>query len=114
MPAQWTAVIIGKMHLNAVTAKDLSAEVGWHPKYLSQVLNSRVNPKCAEEKLTAALERIVAQRRTEDVATYRTWRDELAKSGKTPEELLAQYEAAGMTEYVKQIRALIQQMEVRE
>lgn len=46
--------------------------------------------------------------------TYRTWRDELAKSGKTPEELLAQYEAAGMTDYVKSVRAVIQRMEVRD
>jgi hypothetical protein len=32
-----------------------------NPKYLSQVLNSHVNPKGAEEKLTAALERIIAR-----------------------------------------------------
>lgn len=65
MPAQWTAVIIGQMHLNKITAKELSAEVDWHPKYLSQVLNSRVNPKGAEEKLSAALERIIAKRQQE-------------------------------------------------
>ena len=68
MPAQWTAAIIGQMHLNNITAKELSAEVGWHPKYLSQVLNSHVNPKGAEEKLTAALARIVAKKRQEDIA----------------------------------------------
>ena len=62
MPAQWTAVIIGQMHLNNITAKELSAEIGWHPKYLSQVLNSRVNPKGAEERLTIALARIVEKK----------------------------------------------------
>lgn len=62
MPAQWTAEIIGKMHLNSITAKQLAAEVGWHPKYLSQVLNSRVNPKNAENKLTAAIKRIIQNR----------------------------------------------------
>lgn len=62
MPAQWTAEIIGKMHLNGVAAKRLAEELGWNPKYLSQVMNSRVNPKGAEEKVTAALERIIQRR----------------------------------------------------
>ena len=58
MPAQWTAEIIGKMHLNGVTAKQLATAVGWNPKYLSQVLNGRVNPKGAEQKLRNALAQI--------------------------------------------------------
>ena len=62
MPAQWTGVIIGEMHTNDITAKQLAAEVGWNPKYLSQVLNSRVNPKDAEEKLQEALDRIKKRR----------------------------------------------------
>lgn len=64
MPAQWTAVIIGQMHLNDITAKHLAKEVGWNPKYLSQVLNSRVNPKGAKEKLEAALARIIERRKS--------------------------------------------------
>lgn len=64
MPAQWTAEIVGEMHLKGVTAKRLAAEVGWNPKYLSQVLNGRVTPKGAEEKLRTALRQI-----TLDVAT---------------------------------------------
>ena len=62
MPAQWTAVIIGQMHLNDITAKQLAEELGWNSKYLSQVLNSRVNPKGAEEKVTAALGRIIKRK----------------------------------------------------
>lgn len=58
MPAQWTAEVIGEMHLKGVTAKQLAAAVGWHPKYLSQVLNGRVNPKGAEQKLRNALAQI--------------------------------------------------------
>ena len=59
MPAQWTARIIGEMHLNGITAKQLAAEVGWHDKYLSVVLNGHRNPAGAEEKLNAALERLI-------------------------------------------------------
>ena len=62
MPAQWTAVIIGQLHLNGITAKELAAEVEWHPKYLSRVLNGVVNPSGAEEKLSAALDRIIQRR----------------------------------------------------
>ena len=58
MPAQWTAEIIGKMHLNGITAVQLAAAVGWHPKYLSAVLNGHKNPNGAEEKLRNALERL--------------------------------------------------------
>lgn len=59
MPAQWTGGLIGEMHLRKVTAKQLSEEVGWNPKYLSAVLNGHYAPKGAEEKLRAALDRLV-------------------------------------------------------
>ena len=59
MPAQWTANVIGQMHLNGITGKELAAEIGWNPKYLSQVLNGHETPKGAEEKVSAALDRIV-------------------------------------------------------
>lgn len=68
MPAQWTAVIIGQLHLNGITAKELAEEAEWHPKYLSRVLNGVVNPAGAEEKLTAALQRIIDRRNTQEVA----------------------------------------------
>lgn len=59
MPAQWTAEVIGKMHLAGVTAKQLAAEVGWNPKYLSVVLNGHKEPKGAEQKLKAALDNLI-------------------------------------------------------
>ena len=60
MPAQWTGAIVGEMHLNGITGKMLAAALDWNPKYLSQVLNGRVNPKGAEEKLRNALESLIA------------------------------------------------------
>lgn len=62
MPAQWTGEIVGQMHNNNVTGKALAAELGWHEKYLSQVLNSENPPKKAEEKIRAAMAQIIAQR----------------------------------------------------
>lgn len=60
MPAQWTADLIGEMHLAGVTAKQLAAEAGLNPKYLSTLLNGHYEPRNAEQKLRAALARIIA------------------------------------------------------
>lgn len=62
MPAQWTADLIGEMHLVKVTAKQLAAEAGLNPKYLSTVLNGHHEPKNAEKNLRAALERLIAKK----------------------------------------------------
>lgn len=59
MPAQWTGAIVGELHNKGITAKQLAAELDWHEKYLSRVLNSADPPKRAEEKVRAALERII-------------------------------------------------------
>lgn len=66
MPAQWTGDLVGKMHLYGITAKQLAAETGWHEKHLSAVMNGRRDPKNAEQKLTAALARLIAKRK-EDI-----------------------------------------------
>lgn len=62
MPAQWTANLLGEMHLAGVTAKQLAAEAGWHEKYLSAVLNGHREPKNAEQTLRAALDRLTEKK----------------------------------------------------
>ena len=59
MPAQWTGRLIGEMHVACVTSKQRAAEVGWHEKYLSAVLNGHREPKNAEATLRAALIRLI-------------------------------------------------------
>ncbi len=54
MPAQWTADLIGEMHLRQIPHKDLAVQAGWHPKYLSAVLNGHRAPKNAEKRLNDA------------------------------------------------------------
>jgi nitroimidazol reductase NimA-like FMN-containing flavoprotein (pyridoxamine 5'-phosphate oxidase superfamily) len=59
MPEQWTAEIIGKMHLNCITAKELSAQLGYNPKYVSAVMNGHREPKGAEQRFNAALDELI-------------------------------------------------------
>lgn len=62
MPAQWTWEVVGKIHNNRLTAKELAEELGWNDKYLSQVLNSENPPKNAEQKVNDALGRIIERK----------------------------------------------------
>lgn len=59
MPAQWTGRIVGELHNNRITLKELAKEVGWHDKYLSQVINAENPPKGSEQKLTDAMRRLI-------------------------------------------------------
>lgn len=68
MPAQWTGKIVGEIHNNRLTCKELAKELEWNEKYLSQVLNSDNPPVSAEKKVSEALKRLIERRRTESPA----------------------------------------------
>lgn len=59
MLAKWIGDVVGKMHRAGVTMKALAAEIGWHEKYLSAVLNGHRAPKDAELKVREALARCI-------------------------------------------------------
>ena len=63
MPAQWTGRIVGELHNNKLTLKELAKEVNWNDKYLSQVINSENPPKGAEKKLTDAVKRLIEKQK---------------------------------------------------
>lgn len=63
MPEKWTGEIVGKMHVNQVRATQLAEALGWHPKYLSSVLNGHNKPTGAEAKVRAALDRLIKEGR---------------------------------------------------
>lgn len=60
MIAQWTADIVGQMHLHRITVKRLAEEAGYNEKYLSGVLNGHYDTKVAEGKLRSALNRLIS------------------------------------------------------
>lgn len=59
MPEEWTGDVIGIMHNNKISYKQLAVKLDWHEKYLSAVLNSKRNPVGAEQKVRNALKEII-------------------------------------------------------
>lgn len=62
MLEQWTGEIIGEMHLNGITAKQLAEQLGYNPKYVSTVLNGHRRPKHAESIFRKALDELIQQK----------------------------------------------------
>lgn len=65
MPEQWTADIIGELHINHITAKELSSQLGYNPKYVSTVLNGHRSPKKAEQTFRKALDKLIQKKQKE-------------------------------------------------
>ena len=61
MPAQWTAEIVGKMHLARITQTALAAYMGVTREYVTSILNGKRNPKDAEVRFRAAVDALTAQ-----------------------------------------------------
>lgn len=59
MPAQWTAELIGEMHLNGVSKKQLAEHMGITPEYVSMVLNGHRDPDGAEGRFKDALSDLI-------------------------------------------------------
>ena len=58
MPAQWTADLIGEMHLARVSKKQLAERLGVTPEYVSMVLNGHRDPDGACARFREALNQI--------------------------------------------------------
>ena len=68
MSQEWIATLVGRMHVCKVTKKRLADEAGMTPEYLSMILNGHRYPAGAEEKLTAALDRLIKNQDTANTA----------------------------------------------
>lgn len=58
MPAQWTGELIGEIHNAGFKIKEVAAEAGMNPKYVSQILHGKYESSRAELRLRSALERL--------------------------------------------------------
>lgn len=63
MPAEWTAEVIGEMHRYGITGIELARHLGISPKYFSALINSRRQPRQAEDTVRRGLEELIAARR---------------------------------------------------
>lgn len=59
MPAQWTANLVGEMHLKKISKKQLAIQMGVTPEYVSMVLNGHREPGGAEQRFKSALDKLV-------------------------------------------------------
>lgn len=62
MPEQWTADLVGRMHLHSISRKQLAAQLGLNDKYVLMVLNGKRHPPNAEERFVKALDALIAQK----------------------------------------------------
>lgn len=69
MPKKWTGNLVGLMHDEKVSFNELATELGVTNRYVSMVLNGHREPEGAEEKFTAALNRIIERKNASDPPT---------------------------------------------
>ena len=62
MPAQWTADVVGKMHLLRISKRQIAEQMGVTPEYVSMVLNGHREPEGAEERFNEALALLVEKK----------------------------------------------------
>ena len=67
MPKKWTGNLVGLLHDNRISRTELAKELDITREYVSMVLNGHREPEGAEEKFTAALDRLI--KRKGDVPT---------------------------------------------
>lgn len=63
MPAQWTAEIIGEMHLHRISKKSLAGHLGVTPEYVSMILNGHRDPPGAEARFREAVAEIIREKK---------------------------------------------------
>ncbi|WP_102050202.1 helix-turn-helix domain-containing protein [Pygmaiobacter massiliensis] len=62
MSAQWTAEIVGKMHVHNISQSEIAAHLGFSREYTNAVLNGKRNPKTAEVVFRKAIDELIAEK----------------------------------------------------
>lgn len=63
-PEKWTGKLLGDMHVNNVTNRDLANELGVTEQYISMIMHSKRSAKNGKERLEAAYHSILERRRS--------------------------------------------------
>jgi transcriptional regulator with XRE-family HTH domain len=63
MPENWTGMLVGEMHVNRISKRELAEQLGYTPEYVSMVLNGHRNPNGAESEFAKALDELIKQKK---------------------------------------------------
>lgn len=69
MPQEWTADVVGRMHLAKITTKQLAEAAGYTPEYVSMVLNGHRDTKSAQTAILAALDHLTGKGTSDDTTS---------------------------------------------
>lgn len=60
---KWIEAVVGKMHANRITQTETAVKLGVSREYLNRVLNGKEKPLNAKERITAAVDELIKERR---------------------------------------------------
>lgn len=63
MPKEWTAELVGLMHLHRITMSELANHLGISKQYASMVFNGHRDPPEAEVRFQKAVAEIIQERK---------------------------------------------------
>ena len=58
----WTAVIVGRLHAERITQRELARELDVTEEYVSAILNGKREPVGIRERMDSAIDSIVARK----------------------------------------------------
>lgn len=59
---KWIATAVGLMHINKITQIQVAKKMGVTNDYVNMILNGKMSPKNAEERIMRAIDEILAER----------------------------------------------------
>lgn len=62
---KWIADVVGKMHVNKIRQSELADALGFTRGYVCMVLNEKHKPKNAQKAFEAAVDALIAEKKTE-------------------------------------------------
>lgn len=83
MTLDWTAEVVGRMHMAAITGKQLADEAGLTNSYLSAVLHNKKGNATTQQRIIDALERLEQRQASEPTVMHWRWQSRNAKAAST-------------------------------
>lgn len=59
---KWIATAVGLMHINKITQIQVAKKMGVTNDYINMILNGKMSPKNAEERIMRAINEIISEK----------------------------------------------------